>query len=87
MCQSANILRRPVMSVYPGNLHDGMRLDFNHTFYCIDAKYNDRDPVIIMWTPMQVSENSFPIHFVPLLKAVSVVDLCTSIYVNSMYCH
>ena len=77
MCQSANILRRPVMSVYPGNLHDGMRLDFNRTFYCIDAKYNDRDPAIIMWTPMQVSENSFPIHFVPLLKAVSVVDLCT----------
>ena len=48
-----------------------MRLDFNRTFYCIDNKYNDREAVVIMWTPMQVSATSYPIHFVSLLKAVS----------------
>ena len=72
MAQAANILHRPVTSVYPTELHEGMRLDFNRSFYCIDNKYNDRDPVLIMWTPMQVSANSYPVHFVPLLKAVSV---------------
>ena len=71
LAQCCNILRRPVMSVYPEGLHDGMRLDFNRLFYCIDNKYNHREPVVIMWTPMQVSRNSYPIHFVPLLKAVS----------------
>ena len=71
LAQAANILCRPVMSVYPTDLHEGMRLEFNRTFFCFDNKYNDREPVVIMWTPMQVSKNSYPIHFVPLLKAVS----------------
>ena len=73
MSQAANILRRPVRSIYPTELHDGMCLDFNRMFYCIDTKNNDKEPVVIMWTPMQVSCNSYPIHFVPLLKAVSVI--------------
>ena len=42
-------------------------------FYCTDTKNNDKEPVVIIWTPMQVSSNSYPIHFVPLLKAVSVI--------------
>ena len=79
MSQASNILRRPVLSVYPTNLHEGMRLDFNRSFMCIDNRYNDRTSVKIMWTPMQVSENSYPVHFVPLLKAVS---LLSKIYVN-----
>ena len=70
LAQAANILRRPVLSVYPSGLHEGMRFDFNRCFKCIDNKYNDREPVKIMWTPMQVSRNSYPVHFVPLLKAV-----------------
>ena len=72
MAQAANILHRPIQSVYPLGLHDGMCLDFNRKFMCIDNKYNNREPVKIMWTPMQVSHNSYPVHFVPLLKAVSV---------------
>ena len=71
LAQAANVLRRPIVSVYPTELHEGMHLEFNRIFYCIDNKFNDRDPVVIMWTPMQVSKNSYPIHFVPLLKAVS----------------
>ena len=71
LCPVANFLHRPIKSVYPSELHEGMKLDFNRTFYCIDNKYNDREAVVIMWTPMQVSATSYPIHFVPLLKAVS----------------
>ena len=71
LCQAANILHRPVVSVYPNGLHDGMRLDFNRKFMCIESKYNDKNPAYIMWTPMQVTRNSYPVHFVPLLKAVS----------------
>ena len=77
MAQAANVLCRPVMSVYPTKLHEGMRLEFNRTFFCIDNKYNERLPVVIMWTPMQVSKNSYPIHFVPLLKAVSCFKVYT----------
>ena len=74
MAQAANILRRPVLSIYPTELHDGMCLDFNRKFMCIDNRYNERNSVKIIWTPMQVSRNSYPVHFVPLLKAVSEVD-------------
>ena len=72
LCQAANILHRPVMSVYPTELHEGMQLEFNRTFYCIDNKYNEREPIVVMWTPIKVSKNSYPIHFVPLLKALSL---------------
>ena len=82
MAQAANVLRRPVISVYPNELHEGMRLDFNRTFYCVDNKYNEREPVVIMWTPMQVAENSFPVHFVPLLKAVSYCFMRKYVYVK-----
>ena len=74
MAQAANILRRPLLSIYRTELHDGMRLNFNRKFMCIDNRYNERNTVKIMWTPMQVSRNSYPVHFVPLLKAVSEVD-------------
>ena len=77
ICQAANILHRPIMSVYPTELHEGMRLEFNRMFYCIDNKYNDREPIYVMWTPMQVAKNSYPIHFVPLLKAVSFLNKYT----------
>ena len=73
IAQASNILRRPVMSIYPLRLHDGMRLDFNREFMCIDNKYNEKISVKIMWTPMQVGPNRYPVHFVPLLKAVSVI--------------
>ena len=72
MAQAGNILRRPVGSIYPTELHEGMRLDFNRMFYCIDSRNNEKEPAVIMWTPMQVSCNSYPIHFMPLLKAVSL---------------
>ena len=48
MAQAVNILHRPVRSFYPTELHDGMRLDFNRIFYCIDNKNNDKEHVVIM---------------------------------------
>ena len=77
LSQAANILRRPVYSVYPTELHEGMRLEFNRKFMCIDTRHNNKNSVYIMWTLMQVSKNSYPVHFVPLLKAVSVYATCT----------
>ena len=91
IAQASNVLRRPIVSVYPTELHEGMQLEFNRTFYCIDNKYNDREPVVVMWTPMQVSKSSYPIHFIPLLKAVSepvqqryvnYTNFCFCIYVK-----
>ena len=71
LARAASILRRPVMSIYPEHLSDGMCMDFNRKCMCVDNRYNTRDTVKIMWTSMQVSRNSYPVHFVPLLKAVS----------------
>ena len=86
IAQAVNVLCRPIVSVYPMELHEGMRLEFNRTFFCIDNKYNDRDPVVVMWTPMQVSKNSYPIHFVPLLKAVSSIDKYAYVKLISIVC-
>ena len=47
LAQAANVLCRPVMSVYPSELHEGMCLEFNRTFLCIDNKYNEKAPVVI----------------------------------------
>ena len=70
LCQAANVLRRPVRSVYPVDLNPNTRLDFDRQFYCIDNYLNSKQPVTIMWTPMQVTEAiHVPCHFVPLLAA------------------
>ena len=43
LSQAANILQRPIFSVYPTELHEGMRLESNRKFMCIDTRYNDRN--------------------------------------------
>ena len=71
IAQAANIVRHPIISVYPQNTNLVTRLDFNRTFYCINARYNRHCNLRIMWTPMQVSEvNRLPNHFVPMLLCV-----------------
>ena len=62
LSQAANILRRPVYLVYPTELHEGMCLEFNRKFMCIDTRHNNKNSVYIMWTLMQVSKNSYPVH-------------------------
>ena len=52
LSQAANILQRPIFSVYPTELHEGMHLEFNRKFMCIDTRYNDRNIAYIMWTLM-----------------------------------
>ena len=69
ICQSANILRRPLWSVYPENLNRSMRLDMHRKFYCINNNYNNKECLHIMWTPMQVSANRYPCHFAPLMHS------------------
>ena len=67
ICQAANILRRPLCSVYPENFNQNMRLDMHRKFYCINNNYNHKPCLHVMWTPMQVGPNRYPCHFAPLL--------------------
>ena len=69
--QIANVLQHPVKSVYPEGGNVNIRKDqrSGHDIKCRNEGANSRDPVILMWTPIQVG-NGRPCHFVPLLKVV-----------------
>ena len=55
----ANVLRRPVLSVYPlANLRD-----LNRVFEPFDTRFRRREPVIVLWV-----NTGLVWHFVPLLK-------------------
>ena len=71
--QIANVLQHPVKSVYPEGGNVNIRKDLGWDIKCRNEGSNNRDPVILMWTPMQVG-NGNPYHFVPLLKVVRIHD-------------
>ena len=67
--QAANVVKRPIRSVFPNIGNENVVKDLNRTVYCIDNANNMKPAINIMWTPMQV-KNSRPCHFVPLLQVV-----------------
>ena len=67
--QVANVVKRPICSVFPNIGNENVVKDLNRTVYCIDNANNMKPAINIMWTPMQV-KNSRPCHFVPLLQVV-----------------
>ena len=67
--QVANVVKRPICSVFPNIGNENVVKDLNCTVYCIDSANNMKPAINIMWTPMQV-KNSRPCHFVPLLQVV-----------------
>ena len=72
LAAASNVLRRPILSIYPDrNVNTSIRLDINRKFFCINNVNNANERAAIMWTPMQVSANSYPCHFVPMFKGVS----------------
>ena len=61
IAQAANILRHPIVSVFPQRNHRFVqRLDFNRTFFCTNEQYNSRRPLRIMWTCMRINANHAP---------------------------
>ena len=69
--QLANVIQAPVRSVYPEQSNPNIRLDLNRTVWCSDVNANSREPINLLWMPMQVGNNR-PCHFVPLLKVVRI---------------
>ena len=69
MFQTANLVGHPIKPVYPENTKRNIRLDINRYIWCFDNTLNHKEILNLMWTPMQVA-NTFPCHFVPLLKLV-----------------
>ena len=67
--QVANVIENPLSSVYPEGGNINIRKDLNHKIFCKNEPANTKDPIILMWTRMQVG-NCRPCHFVPLLKVV-----------------
>ena len=66
--QAANIVKRPICSVHPWIRNPNVSEDLHRTAYCINGSFNNQRKLHIMWTPMQVNNDSRPCHFVPLLK-------------------
>ena len=70
MYQLANVLHRPVMSVYPqGYLLERYRKDLNRTAYLIRLHERDRKPVVIMWTPVMMNSQDVA-HFVLCMQSL-----------------
>ena len=67
--QTANVIQAPIRSVYPEQTNVNIQLDLNRIVWCNTENANTREPMHLMWTPMQVGNNR-PCHFVPLLKVV-----------------
>ena len=70
--QIANVIQSPVCSVYPQQTNPNIRLDLNRTIWCKNQISNGKEPINLMWTPMEVGNNR-PCHFIPLLKVVRKV--------------
>ena len=78
LAEAANVLHRPVKSVFPDMYTINMRKDFDREFLCLNNAYNSRPHIYLMWTAMHVSERNQqtghetcqPNHFVPLLSSV-----------------
>ena len=67
--QLANVLENPVCSVYPDGGNMNIRGDLNCKIFYKNETANSKQPINLMWTPMQVG-NGRPCHFIPLLKVV-----------------
>ena len=74
--QAANMLKRPIRSVFSKIGNENVIKDLNRTVYCIDTRYNAKSHINIMWTPMQI-QNSRPCYFVPLLQVIRKKSLHT----------
>ena len=72
--QAANIVKRPICSVHPWTGNPNVREDLNRTVYCTNRSFNDQRKLHLMWTLMQVNNDSQPCHFVPLLKVVQNIN-------------
>ena len=67
--QIANVMQTPIRSVYPQQTNPYIGLDLSRMVWCKNVNANSREPINLMWTPMQVG-NSQPCHFIPFLKVV-----------------
>ena len=56
--QAANILKRPICSVHPWIGNPNVREDLHRTACCINGSFNNKRKLHIMWTLMQVNNDS-----------------------------
>ena len=65
--QAANVLARPIISIFPTGTLDEFWSRTNRIVYPIQYCLRQKDPVAIMWTKTR-SDLSNPNHFVPVLS-------------------
>ena len=68
--QAANVLSRPIQSVFPIRGSSNFRNNFNHIVYPLHDAQRNREVLKVMWTPINVGGTVN--HFVPLLKVREV---------------
>ena len=82
--QIANVIQAPVSSVYPQQTNPHIRLDLNRIVWCKNVNANSREPINLMWTPMQVG-NNWPYHFIPVLKVVRILNVNNFQYIKDIF--
>ena len=65
--QAANVIKRPICSIYPNWLAKQLRDDLNRTIVPFEHIHREKEPIYIMWTSTSLDNNT-PNHFVPLMK-------------------
>ena len=72
--QAAEVLQRPIRSIYPGGTNPRLRRDLNQMILPNLDIASDKTPVYIIWTPLHIYSRPYDVkHSVPLLrKAVCI---------------
>ena len=65
--QAANVLGRPIVSIFPEGMIEEYRSRSNRTVHPISYYMRPLDPVCLMWTKCPASSPT-PNHFVPVMK-------------------
>ena len=66
--QAAEAFRHPMGCVYPQHTNRELRRDLNRIVLPIKAGHDEKRPVYIMWTPLQLTDKPSEVkHFVALL--------------------
>ena len=66
--QAANVVRRPIGSVYPEGTNATVRHHINKIILPFERCLAEKQPLFIQWTPLHITCKAYQVkHFVPLM--------------------
>ena len=66
--QAANVVRRPIGSVYLEGTNGTIRCHINKIILPFERCLAEKQPIFIEWTPLHMTSKAYQVkHFVPLM--------------------